>query len=300
MCLLLSEETLRKAKTDHNGLFLLPLAAMWAFVPEFSAFYQMCGISISLFLIIKLHTWLAHRARCGSTRCRDTIAWFLAWPGLDTRSFFQVKDCDRPPMGAWLFTGTKVAFGAWLLFVAAPTMLPVHRLLSGWTALAGLLFMLHFGMFHGLALFWRGRGRDVRPIMNAPILSASVSEFWSKRWNLAFRDYAHRFVFSPLACRTTPAISLIIGYLVSGLLHELVISVPVRAGFGLPTLYFLIQALAILVERKLRRAGFGLTGGARGRMWTAIVTGPSACLMFHAPFVREVIVPMVESLPRLS
>lgn len=288
----------RRIKRSRSiGLLLLPLAGVWAFVPGVSAFSQMCGIAISLYLLIKLHTLFDYRATYDKPPFTYTVAWFLAWPGLNPRQFFHETAVDPPSARAWRFAALKTILGACLLFLVAPLALPAGELLAGWIALVGTALLIHFGAFHALALYWRRRGRDVRPIMNAPIRAASVSEFWSKRWNLAFRDYAHAFVFAPLARRVSPRASIIAGYLFSGAVHELAISVPARAGFGLPTLYFALQALALLLERAAAKAGYRITGSIRGTVWTAIVTTLTAPVLFHPPFVRRVIVPFIESLP---
>src|ERR1022692_4792814 len=68
---------------------------------------------------------------------------------------------------------------------------------------------------------------------------ASIAEFWGRRWNSAFRDLAHPFVFVPAARRWGLVVALWVSFAVSGFAHELVISVPAGAGFGLPTAYFL-------------------------------------------------------------
>lgn len=73
-----------------------------------------------------------------------------------------------------------------MLFLAAPALRVDSELISGWAALVGIVFLLHFGTFHLAALFWRSRGRDVKPIMNAPIMATSVTEFWSRRWESGF------------------------------------------------------------------------------------------------------------------
>ena len=67
--------------------------------------------------------------------------------------------------------------------------------------------------------------------MVAPLRSTSVSEFWGKRWNTAFRDITFKFLFRPLARRFSVGIALILAFLFSGLVHDLVVSVPARGGW---------------------------------------------------------------------
>ena len=255
----------------------------------------MCCISLSLFGLIKLHTLVEYASRRSLPPKTDLFAWFFAWPGLNASQFFTTTDCSAPESREWVFALAKTIFGGCLFFFAAPAVLSTNELVAGWIALIGVVFMLHFGSFHLFALYWRTRGRDVRPIMNAPILATSVGEFWSRRWNLAFRDYAHPFLFKPLARRWSTKAAVAVGYLFSGLVHELAISVPAHGGYGLPTLYFTLQGLAILLERFA-----GLKGGLRGWYWTLVVTAPTALLLFHPPFVRSVVVPLIQTLVGLK
>ena len=67
----------------------------------------------------------------------------------------------------------------------------------------------------------------------------------------------------------------------------LVISLPARGGYGLPTAYFLLQGVAMGAERKLRH-------GRRLFAWV-VVAGPVFWL-FHPLFVRQVIIPMMEAM----
>src|SRR5206468_39151 len=122
----------------------------------------------------------------------------------------------------------------------------------------GLVFMLHFGIFHLLSWFWRSRGYNAKPLMNWPILATSVADFWGRRWNTAFRDITHRYLFRPLQKSWGPRAAVLGGFGVSGLIHELVISVPAGGGYGLPTLYFLLQGCALLAERSRLGKAIGL------------------------------------------
>lgn len=276
---------------------LLMSTAIWSML-GLSPFATMCCISMSLFLLIKLHTFVEFR-KTNKPSLKDSVAWFLEWPGLDANVFF-----DRQAARVGVsnhevrFAIAKTCLGLLLFFVVAPRLLDWHAITAGWVALAGVVFMLHFGAFHLSALFWKANGRNVRPIMNAPILATSVGEFWSKRWNLAFRDYAHPLLFKPLARRFSPVMAIVGGYTFSGIVHELAISLPAKSGFGLPTLYFLLQGIAILLERKISKAGLNLRGGVTGWIWTLLVTVPTAVLLFHPPFIESVVIPLIEKLKR--
>jgi alginate O-acetyltransferase complex protein AlgI len=159
--------------------------------------------------------------------------------------------------------------------------------LAPWSALVGLASLLHFGLFHLAALAWQTAGVDARPLMQAPWRAVSPSEFWGRRWNLAFRELAHELVFRPMLRRWGPARATLAAFLTSGLIHDLVISLPARAGYGLPTLYFLIQAAGVLAGRK------------GGRLFTILLVTLPAPLLFHPPFINRVIVPFLGAIRAL-
>ena len=93
--------------------------------------------------------------------------------------------------------------------------------------------------------------------------------------------------------------ALLAGFLISGLVHEVVISLPARAGFGLPTLFFLIQAGAILFERSAVGRRLGLGQGATGRLFTLAALALPAYGLFHPPFVYGVILPFMGAIGAL-
>jgi len=87
---------------------------------------------------------------------------------------------------------------------------------------------------------------------------------------------------------------------VSGLLHELVISVPAGGGYGGPTAYFLLQATGIALQRSAAVRRRGWNAGRRGWLFTALfVLGPLP-LLFHPPFLRNVIAPFVKFITELT
>ena len=193
----------------------------------------------------------------------------------------------------------KTAFGVLMLTLIVPVVLD-HRpeneyrdLVGGWLGMVGIVFSMHFGYSHLTAIFLNASGRPVTPIMNRPILASSVSEFWGKRWNLAFRDYAHVTLFMPLARRWGAAIGSMAGFAFSGVIHELAISVPARAGYGWPMLYFLIQGLGVLSERWVAKLGWWKASSIANRIWAIAVVALPVPMLFHQAFVVKVIVPIV-------
>jgi alginate O-acetyltransferase complex protein AlgI len=110
---------------------------------------------------------------------------------------------------------------------------------------------------------------------------------------------AHTFVFRPVVTRLGIAAATMAVFLVSGLVHDAVISIPARGGYGLPTLYFLIQGCGVLLERSRGGRRLGLRKSVRGRLLCGAVVLAPVGLAFHRPFVERVVVPMLEALGSL-
>ena len=138
------------------------------------------------------------------------------------------------------------------------------------------------------------------PIMNWPIVSVSLTEFWGRRWNLAFRDLTHRFLFHPLIGRLGAVPALLVGFFVSGLVHDLVISWPAGGGWGLPTGYFVLQGAGIVVERSRWGRELGLGRGLIGRLYCLLLIGLPSPLLFHPEFLNRVIVPFLAAIGAAS
>jgi hypothetical protein len=230
------------------------------------------------------------------------LGYFLAWPGLDAVTFLSPrKPTTRPTRLAWLQAGAMTLLGA-AIFLAAtwcavqPSLATHYTLLIGWLGMVGMVTSFHFGLFRLAALAWRSAGVVAEPIMDRPLAAANLSEFWERRWNKAFRDLAHRHVVAPLVRRLGPRGALVAGFTFSGLVHELCISFPAGGGYGMPLLYFWIQAGAILFTRSTFGTRLGLRRGLKARFYAGVVLAAPLPLLFHEPFVRRVIVPLLQTI----
>ena len=88
-----------------------------------------------------------------------------------------------------------------------------------------------------------------------PPLATGLADFWGRRWNIQISECLHQIIFRPLQRR--PMFALFAAFFTSGILHEWVINVPLyivtgKKYFGLMTLYFLLQAVGILIEHQTR------------------------------------------------
>lgn len=267
---------------------------------EWPRWAQMWALAFALYFGCKCLTWQQAPIR-GAAAWRHP-AYLLAWPGMDAASFLQQRPRTDPlhcrPI-EWFAGFAKLASGAFLLFGVARLIPERHAYLTGWIGGTGVVLILHFGLFHLLWCAWRRIGIPARPLMDRPMTSANLSEFWGRRWNTAFRDLTHRLIFRPCASRFGTRVGVIVSFLFSGAIHDLVISVPAGGGYGGPTMFFAIQGAGVLVERTEFGRRAGLQTGLSGRMFAAIVLLAPAPLLFHRPFIAGVMVPFMRALGAL-
>ncbi len=293
-----AKQTLIDRLVLYAPLALLPLLA-FAFRNKLPAWGFMWLLAFAIFLGCKWLTWQQCRAAVAAPQWKNW-AYFLGWPGLDAKAFLsQGRPVTPPSPVEWAAAVAKTALGATLLWGVLPKWPAPPPLLAGWCGLFGLVFLLHFGSFHLLALVWRGFGIDARPLMEAPVRATSLGEFWGRCWNSAFNKLVHDALFRPFYRRLGTTWATMGVFLASGFIHELVISVPARAGYGLPTLYFVLQGFGVIAERARAGRRLGLRHGAAGRCFTLIFTAAPAFWLFHPPFIQNVILPMLHAIGAL-
>ncbi len=265
---------------------------------------RMLAIVLSLLLSLKGLVSVEEQ-RAGRPRLKP-LSWFLfatCWPGMRPSTF---SDVPGPPRRRWghvlrwglinLLIGAMLMLLAWWVMHGESGSEPsVPQLAAGTVLLLpAISFVLHFGLFNVLAGVWRRFGGDCHALFRAPAKSTSLTEFWGRRWNLAFSEMTALVIFRPLRGLIGVRTATIAAFLFSGLLHELAISVPARAGYGLPMLYFVLHALAMQIEAALADRNHPIDAVPwLGRLWTAAWIILPLPILFHLPFLRGCVWPLV-------
>ena len=253
--------------------------------------------SFSLFFGLKWSVWWRTRPATTGLPWYRHCSFLFGWVGMDAVRFLRSKPQPRKrSLQDWAPGIVNTVAGAALIWIVARFVPPGYGLMRAWTGLVGLILLLHFGLFHLVALGWQTRGVSAEPIMRSPLRSTSPSEFWGRRWNLGFRYLSHTYVFQPLRPLIGSAGATVAAFLASGVIHDLVISLPAQGGYLLPTAYFAIQAAGVLIERSAPGRRLLLGAGWSGRAFTLAVTAGPVMLLFHEPFISNVAVPMLRSI----
>lgn len=183
-----------------------------------------------------------------------------------------------------------VSFGGLVLIaVVYFTVIPAFRPLPWWlqSYLAIVPFWLLLEALSGMCrLLWLPSGSLVPVINERPWQAKDLADFWGRRWNRLIGDWLHQVVFMPL--RRRPQKAMLVTFVVSGFLHELLVSLPLtivygESVWGWMTGYFLLQYLAMDLERRLNLSA----PGKRILLWVAVlvpvplVLNRGTLLIFH-------------------
>ncbi|MGC8560615.1 MAG: DCC1-like thiol-disulfide oxidoreductase family protein [Phycisphaerae bacterium] len=288
-----------RLRFGHLLPLMLLLIGAFALRPLLAPWMWMWAIALALYAGLK---WISLRPAAAGKNIppsgrRRVWAYLMAWPGMDAAAFLnRERRSAMPQRHEWISAVIKMTAGAILLWGIARLAIRTDPLIAGWIGMVGMICMLHFGLFDLLSVAWRRHGVRAEPIMCKPLTATSLAELWGRRWNRAFSDLANPLVFRPLRRRTNAVVALVLTFALSGLVHELVISLPAGGGYGLPTCYFLIQAAGILIERSRpgRRLHLGI--GMRGRAFMLAFLVLPLPLLFPPVFIRHVILPMLASI----
>ncbi|BBI31328.1 hypothetical protein KCTCHS21_07270 [Cohnella abietis] len=229
---------------------------------------------------------------------------FHLWIGMRPYVFAKRKNKPYDDAGKYIRLGiVRLMIGlglvalSWLVWQSAAQWNWNHRFsLIGTSCflLMGLSFVGHFGILNILAGIWRYVGFDCQQLFRNPMMSRSLNEFWSRRWNLAFSEMTTLAVYRPLAGVFGKEGAAFASFLFSGILHELAITVPVRQGYGMPLLYFFIHGCCIAIERMLDKRGLSVSRIPWiGRAWTMLWLIFPVFLLFNRYFLTAIVWPII-------
>jgi hypothetical protein len=223
------------------------------------------------------------------------VAFSLGWFGMKP-SLFESFPSGSLPYSQLLLKGlTRIIVGFLLLYLSTQVIGSeiVHIFfLKELLLLAGLSFILHFGILNLSAASWRMMGVNVGELFRSPYRSKSLKEFWGKRWNIAFSEMTALVAYRPLKATIGAEKAITVSFLFSGLLHEVAISLPVKAGYGLPMLYFIIHAVAMRLEARSTIVQKIIRHRILSHVWVVTFLILPMPLLFHRKFVLHVLEPL--------
>lgn len=228
------------------------------------------------------------------------LAFAIGWAGMRAQPFERLGQPALPNAREMILFGISRVIAGGLLIALAHyiVLLPVDPSLIkvgvSIMLLIALSLILHFGLLSISAGTWRLSGVNTYLLFKQPARATSLTQFWSKRWNLAFSEMTSITIFRPLKAKIGNAGALMLAFGFSGLLHELALSLPVNSGYGLPLLYFIIQGTLVLVEKVLinNQVAF-LQHQVWGRVWTFFWLAVPMPLLFHTEFIKQIVWPLV-------
>lgn len=216
------------------------------------------------------------------------IAFSLGWFGMRPELFEKLQGPPLPFARLFVKGISRIVIGLILLFLSLELEANA-RLMSFFLPqlllLAGLSFILHFGILNVTAALWRLLGINAAELFHSPYKSRSLKEFWGKRWNIAFSEMTALIAYRPLKALIGIEMAIIASFLLSGLLHEVAISFPARGGYGLPMIYFSIHALAMYLEGTSRRIKKITQHKFFSRVWVMTLLLLPMPLLFHSHFM---------------
>lgn len=222
-----------------------------------------------------------------------TSAWAvyaIVWVGMRPRrlaSVFRLQSNGWQDVLRGLFFVAAGSLALALIDLNGPEIIQVI------IAFVSLIWLLHFGLLNILCGMLRMAGAKVRRPMYVPMLAGSLTDFWGKRWNRPFTDMLQVTLYRRFRGRLSRVWLVLLSFLVSGILHEVAIGLPVQASYGQPTGYFIIQGLGVIAETRTKLTGL------LGRIWTMAVLVIPLPLLFPEPFLMQVVVPTARVLQSL-
>ena len=268
--------------------------SIWTTSTE-SPTHRMIAIASLQLLSMKLIVMVEAYRGIPNVTILQWLAFALGWFGMRPRLFEAFPSKPLNGVVPFLIKGTtRIILGIALLIGSVYLQQNYANVffLYELVMLVGLSFILHFGILNLSTASWRFSGVDVKELFRSPYKAKSLKEFWGKRWNMAFSEMTASVVYKPLKLMYGIPLAMIASFLVSGLLHEIAISFPVKVGYGLPFLYFVLHGLAMFAEGKIAFVKKINAHPVLSHVWVFAWLILPMPLLFHHAFLVEVVEPL--------
>lgn len=281
---------------------LLPVAIIgihFLFLNSHSVLRMFTLISTSFVLMKIVVATVSYQHSNQKLNLKQWMCYCCTWVGMQPRLFEHLD-------GKWLggaksmftFGISRMLLG--MLFVWLARYLNVLHvngtlihLLVVVCLLVGFSLILHFGLLSIQAGLWRWGGVNTYLLFRKPLRARSLTEFWGKRWNLAFIEMNSIALFRPLKTKIGRNASMFLGFVFSGVLHEVALCLPVQSAYGMALSYFLIQGLIVYLEQEMKGRNIDfLKNPMIGLIWTSCWLILPAPLLFNHFFLKEVLFPI--------
>ena len=187
---------------------------------------------------------------------------------------------ERPPWrfnrAAWQLEPFRVLAGAGLVAAAVWLLILAHRteLLQSSFLLDHIVMVCAYVVaIESLAAFLLGiervAGFDTEPLIRNAFLARTPAEYWL-RYNTRVQRWLQLNVFVPGGGRRHPVRGIVLVFLVSALLHEVMFDIATSEITGYQAAFFLLQIPAVLISRRLEM--FAREHGAAGDLVARVVT----------------------------
>lgn len=266
------------------GLIALVLISALALPADLGAFPIICVMTLVGFTAMKLHD-LGIGLHYGR------------WPGPREQLMFMLNSCclverraSFEPRVSSRENLHRLALGSGQLAMGVLVLMGFFRI--DWLAQPFWLehtiksigfFIALIGVLRLVACSCRFMGVTARePTLNS-VLPPTPADFW-RRYNRVVHQYLNEDVFKPLGGARRPFLAIMACFLVSGLLHEYLLSMAAGRFQGLQTAFFLLHGLAVATTARVKPTGW------RRWFWVAgtLVFNIAASVLFLAS-VHEVI-----------
>ena len=317
-CLALAGATFYRRSREKHPLTMMMLV-LWTFVLCLPFFLPMrFGLSASTVAILNfIGSWKAVDCFMGTQPTALTSNGFFPFAvhfaspvefklltAKGDPNTSQKESIQRATKDLWQKEGIEVVFTVLglsfcasvrnvLQFVSTPAPPPLvhfgHEALFLYTEVWTIYLFLSFfsGVFSTLLALLQFQAKTM---FDQPLLkSTSISEFWSRRWNMLIHGLFKRTVFRPLTRQGFPPWSAgALAFVISGLFHEYAFSLAqpsLRQSLGRCMCFFVAQAPIVSVEKALRKQirvpwPFKEHSAACTIAWTVLLV-PMAPLFLH-------------------